>query len=232
MTKTAPALTTVLTAALALSAAACASDATPATNPPEANGAPSNDTAMCATPAQRDIVTEFYATRAGAPPPIAERALHMPEQVITSALTSEYAVSASAENFHAVWTSAENWEGWVSHIIAKNGNHMKFPSPVSEYRENTRGDAYFDVKPEERWLGLDGHFRPDLMTAIYAINMPGGADREGATRAVIFYDRSGESILGLYATIAGEPQTEQRVDEFQATWDLIAALPTACPSDG
>lgn len=222
--------TLTLTAALALGLTACAANAAPVANSDaSANAALTPDTAMCATPAQRDIVTEFFATRAGAPPPIAERALHMPEQVITSGLSDEFAVSASAENFHAVWTSAENWDGWVTHIIAKNGNHMKFPSPISHYRENTRGDAYYDVKPEERWLGMDAHFRPDLMTAIYAINLPGDDGRPGATRAVIFYDRSGESIVGLYATIAGEPQTEQRAAEFQATWDIIASLPTACP---
>jgi putative heme iron utilization protein len=183
------------------------------------------DDAFCATAEQRRAVAKFYETRPGAPPPIAERMLNMPEQTVVSALPPDRAVMSSGEHFDAIWQSMTHWEGWATFILTRSGSLFKFPSPVSKPQANVRGDAFYDVKPVERGAGLDGHLRVDLVRAIGAVKLPG---RGEMTRAILFYDAAGQAVFGVYASIAGEGTTPARIEEFERTWALLASLPAFC----
>jgi putative heme iron utilization protein len=181
--------------------------------------------AFCATPQQKAIISKFYASQPGAPPPMAERTLSIPEQVVVTALPPERAAMTQGEQFAAVWKSLEQWRGSPTFIVTRNGSVLKFPSSVPQHRPHTRDDGLFDFKPTAPGSGLEGHLRPELIRGIGAINLPGRGD---ATRAVLFFDAAGQSVFGVYATLVGESQAPQLIADFDLTWALIASLPTFC----
>ncbi len=182
----------------------------------------------CATPAQRDAIQAFAARAPGAPPPIGSRVLDLPEMTYVSGLYGGSAQGTDAHLFKQIWDSIAQWEGTVTFLLTAGGDHVfKFYDPVSAWAPNTRGDAFFDIKPEHKGVdGVDAHIRADLISAIYAVDLPG---RGGATQGVLFFGDDGRSVFGVYAQIAGEPMPAARAAQFDETFALIAGLPPVCP---
>ena len=72
--------------------------------------------------------------------------------------------------------------------------------------------------------GLGGHLRPDLLGAIYAVNLKGP---EGPMRGVTFMDQKGEGVFGVYLPESREPSAAL-VAQFDRTQALMAAMPRLC----
>jgi len=185
----------------------------------------------CATPEQQAAVRSFYAALPSAPPLVARRHMKLAEEIVSSGLPTEYATGVSGEHFKAVWDSLSAWPV-AFFIMDQKGWIMKFEAPVPSLLGNKRDDAFTDVKAPGA-NGLISHIRPDLVTSIHAVALPGGMGRdgkmrEGMTRAVIFYDASKESVMGLYASLAGEDLNKAAIPAFEKTMALMRTLPQVC----
>lgn len=187
--------------------------------------------ATCASAQQSADVRAFYKSLPSAPPLVARRHMNLPEEIVSSALDSEHATGVSGQHFNAVWKSLSEWP-YGFFILDQKGWILKFQAPVPPLLGNARKDAFTDVKaPGEN--GLISHLRPDLVSSIHAVTLPGGLGRdgkmrEGMTRAVIFYDASGESVFGIYASLAGEALPTEAIPAFEKTLSLMRALPQVC----
>lgn len=187
--------------------------------------------ATCATPEQAAAVRSFYTALPSAPPLVARRHMNLAEEVVSSGLPAEYATGVSGAHFKAVWDSVAEWPV-AFFIMDQKGWIMKFEGPVPALLGNKRNDAFTDVKAPGA-NGLISHIRPDLVTSIHAVELPGGKGRdgktrEGMTRAVIFYDASQESVFGLYASLAGEDLNKAAIPAFEKTMALMRTLPQVC----
>lgn len=187
---------------------------------------------VCAAPAQAEAVRQFYRELPSAPPLVARRHMKTQEELVVSALPPEMAVGVGGEHFASVWASLAEWpHGFF--IFDQKGWIWKFQAPVPPLLGNKRSDEFTDVKvPGPQ--GLVSHLRPDRVTSIYAVTLPGGLgrdgkDRPGATRAVIFFDESRESVFGIYASIAGDDLPADAVAAFERTLALMRTLPAHCP---
>lgn len=185
----------------------------------------------CATPEQASAVQEFYAALPSAPPLVARRHMNLAEEIVAAGLAPGHATGVNGAHFGVVWDSLADWP-FGFFILDQSGWIMKFQAPVPALLGNTREDTFTDVKaPGEN--GLVSHFRPDLVTSIHAVALPGGLGRdrrmrEGMTRAVIFYDASRESVFGVYASLAGESLPADPVPAFEKTMALMRTLPQVC----
>ena len=185
----------------------------------------------CASPEQAASVRAFYASLPSAPPLVAHRHMNIAEEIVSSGLSSEHAAGVSGTHFKAVWESLAAWPRGIF-ILDQNGWILKFDAPVPPLLGNQRKDAFTDVKVAGE-SGLISHFRPDLVTSIHAVALPGGMGRdgkmrEGMTRAVIFYDASRESVFGIYASLAGENLPADAIPAFEKTMALMRTLPQVC----
>lgn len=176
----------------------------------------------CASAAEMKAVRAFYAQLPSAPSLVARRHMKLPEEIVASDLPAEQAASVGGAYFKAVWDSLSQWPV-AFFIMDQKGWIMKFEAPVPALLGNQRKDDFTDVKaPGES--GLISHIRPDLVTSIHAVALPrGGVGRDGRmragmTRAVIFYDASRESVLGLYASLAGEELNAAAIRPSKGRW--------------
>lgn len=187
---------------------------------------------VCATAEQAAAIRQFYRELPSAPPIVARRHMRSQEELVASGIRPEQAVGVGGEHFEAVWRSVSEWpRGFF--ILDQKGWILKFEAPVPPLLGNARKDEFVDVKVPGA-QGLVSHMRPDRVTSIYAVELPGGKgrdgkDRQGATRAVIFFDDSRESVFGIYASVAGEDLPADAIPGFERTVALMRALPPHCP---
>lgn len=80
---------------------------------------------------------------------------------------------------------------------------------------------------ERRGGGIAGHLRPDLYTAIYALDIPGKDG--GSLLGVSFLDASGAAVFSVFVPGEGAPPTESALRQFRETAALMRALPGLCP---
>lgn len=186
---------------------------------------------LCATPTQAAQISSFYEKLPSAPPLVAHRHMKLPEELIASGIPATYGTGVSGTHFSEVWASLSNWP-FGFFIMDQKGWIMKFQAPLPPLLGNVRKDEFVDAKaPGEN--GLISHLRPDRVTSIYAVALPGGLGRDGktrdgVTRAVIFYDDSGESVFGVYASLAGEDLPADALASFDVTMALMRTLPQRC----
>ena len=152
---------------------------------------------MCATAAQVKQVREHYAANPGAMPAIATRELKLPDALIASALPPDQVYGTTGAGFIPVWESMMAWDSPVV-IVIKSGSVIEIRGKIAEGTPS-KVSNYFNV--EEEGLGMGGHLRPDLMTAIYAVDLPTKA-ANAPLRGILFFDGAGETVFGVYA--AGE----------------------------
>ena len=74
--------------------------------------------------------------------------------------------------------------------------------------------------------GMSGHLRPDLVSAIYAVSLPG---KDETLRGVLFYDQAGEIAFGVYVPGEGDTPPDSLISSFEATQASIQNLPSICP---
>lgn len=164
----------------------CADAAPAAMTAPAAAPAAAAPAAMpqCASAADAARVAAVYAT---GPAPLTYQAaaqLKLSEATVASAIPVDKAVGTGNANFAAVWESLTHWDGALF-LLVRNGSVLEISSAVSTGTPSTKS-KFFNLGHEG---AVSGHLRPDLFSAIYALQLPA---REGATRGVMFYDVKGE----------------------------------------
>jgi len=185
--------------------------------PPAAAGLPP----WCASPAQVARVAPLYAANPVPPPFMTAGQLGLPEGVVASSLPADQALGVAGARFPEVWQSLQGWDQALT-LVLKGGNVFEIHGRIPPGEPSTRSQ-FFNLKNDGD--GLAGHLRPDLVGAIYAVNLVG---REGPMRGLSFVDQQGESLFGVYLPEGRDP-TPALVAQFQRTWNLLAAMPRACP---
>lgn len=198
-------------------------------------GAASNATAnddLCASYFDKQIVRNNffgYGGNPASPPPIPSHDLRLIETKVVSSLSRRQAVGAPAtrERFAEVWKSIDAWgaDKNVNLVVTVDGWHaFAFPSKVPITQPSDGGDFY-DIYADNG-EGVHTHINPDLLSYIYAINLPANNGR--ALRNVSFYDKKGDLVFAIHATEAGKEEDPDLIKAFDKTWSVIAAMPAAC----
>jgi putative heme iron utilization protein len=195
-----------------------------AADPPKADPA-QTAAPMCATAAQVKQVREHYAASPGAMPAIATRTLKLPDALIASALPAEQAYGTTGAGFIPVWESLMTWDNPVT-IIIKSGSVLEVRGKIGKGTPS-KVSNYFNV--EESGPGLGGHLRPDLVTAIYAVDLPTKA-ANAPLRGILFFDGTGETVFGVFAAgeAEGQPASPALVAQFEKTRSLVKSMPRVC----
>jgi len=196
-----------------------------AADPPAKAPAPQAAAPMCATAAQAKQVQDHYAANPGAMPAIATRALKLPDAVIASALPPDQVHGTSGAGFIPVWESMMAWDNPVV-IIIKSGSVLEVRGKIGKGTPS-KVSNYFNV--EESGPGMGGHLRPDLVTAIYAVNLPTKA-AEAPLRGILFFDGAGETVFGVFAAgeAEGSPASPTLVAQFEQTRALVKSMSRIC----
>lgn len=176
--------------------------------------------ALCATAEQKALIAPLYAGSPVPAPFMAARKLGLPEAVIASALPVAQATGVSAAEFSKVWESLQGWDQALT-LVLKGDNVFEIHGRIPPGAPSTRS-AFFNLKADS--AGLGGHLRPDLLGAIYAVNLKGP---EGPMRGVTFMDQKGEGVFGVYLPESREP-SPALVAQFDRTQALMAAMPRVC----
>ena len=191
----------------------------------------SNASPVCATPAQRVFIQDYYtAKRPGVPLPVPSRYFEVPEFVVASALPADISVgtAASPDVVRTVWSSIEAWgaDSKVTLVISPTSQHaFAFPSLVPVQQPNPN-PGYISVYADSG-NGVHSHLQLNRVAAIYAVDLP--TDKpEFRTRGVSFFGADGHLIVGVYASIREGAFEQRAVDGFAATQTLIRSMPRLC----
>lgn len=179
----------------------------------------------CATATQVSAVRAAFAKPTPPPPFAAALELKMPEALVVSALPAEQAYGVAATHFQTVWKSLETWDQAVF-VVMKGGNVFESYGKVFA-GEPSKRSKFFNLHGEG--AGMSGHLRPDLLSSIYVMALPG---KEAVMRGVMFYDAAGEAAFGVYIPGEGAPPSAALVKQFEATAEEIRALPSICAKPG
>jgi putative heme iron utilization protein len=176
----------------------------------------------CATPEQAKTIAGLYATKPHKQTFMAAAELKVPESVIASGLPAGMAVGVAGSEFQKVWAALQEWE-LATTLLRQGGHVFEVVSRIPAGKMSDRpGSKFFNL---EHSTALNGHLRPDLVGAIYAVKLEGG---EGPLRAVLFLDQAGESTFGVF-TGEGGNQPPAVAAQFEKTWALLKTLTPACP---
>ena len=181
---------------------------------------------VCATAAQAGQVAAAYvdASRPPALPALAATRLAVPEAVVLSALQPAVAAGASAAGFQQVWKSLQAWDEAVT-LVLKGGSVFEIRGRIPAGIPSEKSQ-FFNLQSEG--AGLGGHLRPDLLGALYAVNL---VNAKGSVRGVTFVDPRGEGVFGVYLPEGAEPSAAL-LAQFEATRALITSLPRVCGPAG
>ncbi len=175
---------------------------------------------LCATDAQRAAIQAAMADPAKPAPYRVAAKLAVPEATVQSALApSSYGIDAS--HFRSVWTSLTAWEEAVT-VVMKNGHIFETHGRIPE-GEPSKRSQFFNLKSEA--AGMHGHLRPDLLSAIYVMELPIGDETQ---RGVLFYDKQGDIAFGVYLPGEGHTPSATALQQFAATRSLIQQQPSIC----
>jgi len=176
---------------------------------------------LCATADQAAKVREAYATPPASPTFMAAGRLGVTEAVVLSALAGKATTGTTGAAFHPVWESLQAWEDATA-VVVKGGNVIEVRGRIPAGEPSAKSQ-FFNLKQEG--AGLGGHLRPDLVGAIYAVELQSA---QGPMRGINFVDVAGESLFGVYLP-EGAGDKPELVAGFARTRDLIAGLPRVCP---
>jgi putative heme iron utilization protein len=176
---------------------------------------------LCAAPKQLPAVRAAFA-KPNPPLPFAvAEELKLPESLVVSALPTEQAYGVDASYFQAVWASLQNWEQSVF-VVMKGGNVFETNGKVFA-GEPSKRSKFFNLHGEG--AGMSGHLRPDLLSSIYVVAIPG---KDSITRGVLFYDTKGDGAFGVFAPGEGGKPSDALVRQFNDTMADMRALPSRC----
>jgi putative heme iron utilization protein len=176
---------------------------------------------QCATPDQTTVVRSAFAKPTPPAPFAAARDLKMPEATVVSALPPAQAYGVDATHFQTVWKSLESWEKSV--FVVMMGGHVFETYGKVFAGEPSKRSNFFNLHGDG--AGMSGHLRPDLLSAIYVLSIPG---KESVMRGVMFYDLQGNAAFGVYVPGEGSKPSDALVAQFEATAAEIRALPARC----
>jgi putative heme iron utilization protein len=180
------------------------------------------ESAVCASPEQAKKVQAAYLEGPGRLPFIVNKALGLTEAQVASALPADQAMGVPNTQFAQVWDSLTKWENALV-LILSGGHTIEVYGPIHKGEPSTRSKN-FNLTPEG--AGMSGHLRPDLVSAIYAVAIPG---KDGAkTRGVMFMDAEGKSAFSAFLPSEGAPPTPAQIAQFEATWTAVKAMPSVC----
>ena len=176
---------------------------------------------LCATPEQAAKVQQLY----GAPPSpltfVGAVKLGLPEAVVVSALPASQAVRTSGAAVEAGVARLQAWDD-ATLVLLKGQNVVEVRVRIPPGAQSTKSQFY-NLKQEG--AGLSGHFRPDLLGAIYAVELTAA---EARIRGVTFIDAEGQNAFGVYLP-EGADQKPAMLAQYEKTRSVIAALPRVCP---
>jgi putative heme iron utilization protein len=152
---------------------------------------------------------------------MAGRELALPEALVASALPRDQAVGVAGSHFAELWNSLTAWPEALF-LLQKSGNVFEVRSPVRPGKPSTRS-KFFNIEGEG--VGLGGHLRPVLISAIYGYAFPG---KEATIRGVMFFDDRGEAAFGAFVGGEGRDATPDELAKWNATWALLRSLPRLC----
>jgi len=175
---------------------------------------------LCASPEQGAMVQALYATVTVPPTFMGATTLGIPEAMLASALSGKQAVGTTGAGFAAVWKSLQEWED-ATVVVLKDGNVFEIRGRIPGGAPSTKSQFY---NLEQDGAGLSGHLRPDLLGAIYALDLPGA---QGPLRGITFLDAAGEGIFGVYLPEGADPKPSL-LAQFENTRAVIAGLPRVC----
>ena len=176
--------------------------------------------AACATTDEVARVVALYSKGPAPMPFQAQEELKLPESTIASALPATLASGIDGSHFRAVWDSLVRWETAMV-MIRKGGNVFEVTTKIVT-GEPSKRSKYFNLGHES---SFSGHLRPDLITSIYAVALPG---REGLARGLFFYDAAGESVFAVFLPGEGATPSAKAIADFEITWALVKSLPARC----
>ena len=175
---------------------------------------------LCASPEQAAMVQALYATAPVPPTFMAATKLGIPEALVASAISGKQVVGTTGAGFEAVWKSLQEWDD-ATVVVLKGGFVLEVRGRIPGGAPSAKS-KFFNLKQDG--AGLGGHLRPDLVGAIYAVDLVGA---EAPLRGVTFLDATGEGIFGVYLPEGANPKPAL-VAQFEKTRAVIAALPRAC----
>jgi putative heme iron utilization protein len=190
----------------------------PAVPAPTAAATPAGNN-HCATPVDAARIRAKYAQSPAPLPFQATRELGLNEAVISSALPDTLSLGVDGSHFRAVYDSVTGW-GEALILIQRGAHVIEVHSPLPAGEPSTRS-KFFNLGEAP----FTGHLRPDLMSAIHLVAIPG---REGLARGVFFYDADGSHVFGAFIGGEGTEPTAQQVTAFEKTWALVKSLPRRC----
>jgi heme iron utilization protein len=183
-----------------------------------------NTASACATSEQAAKVRVLFSGESSPAPFQAAAKLEIPESIVLSSLSPERSIGVPGSEFERVWASLNTWPDAVV-LISKGGHIFEIAGPIPT-GEPSKRSKFFNLKHGPS--GVAGHLRPDLISAIYAVDYVGG---EGPLRGFIFLDLDGQSVFSVFVPKADEKtqQPSPANAEFEKTRALLAAMPQVCP---
>lgn len=175
---------------------------------------------LCANPEQAAKVQALYATDPVPPTFMAATRLGIAEALVASALSGKQAIGTTGAGFDAVWKSLQEWDDATA-VILKGGFVLEVRGGIPGGTPSTKSQ-FFNLKQDG--AGLGGHLRPDLVGAIYAVDLVGA---QAPLRGLTFLDAAGEGIFGVYLP-EGTDAKSPLVAQFEKTRALITSLPRVC----
>lgn len=175
---------------------------------------------LCATAEQAAQVRQLYAAAPVPAPFQAASKLGIPEAIVASALDAKQVTGTSGTGFAAVWSSLQEWED-ATVVLLKAGHVFEVRGRLPGGEPSTKSQ-FFNLKQDG--AGLSGHLRPDLLGAIYAVEVAGA---QGPLRGISFVDAAGDSAFGVFVP-EGSDATSPVIARFEKTRAVIAALPRVC----
>lgn len=178
---------------------------------------------LCATEVQAAQVVSTFENMPGLLPNMVAGQLGITEAAVSSALPSDQAVSAAPEHFDEIWTEMRKWAA-PTFLILKGPHIFEVVSKVGPGGPSDISDFY-NIDDVE---ALRGHVRADLLSAIYALELPG---LEGKIiRGILFYGQEGASDFGVFISGEGPDPSAEDIATFEAIKEMMAAKPAMCPA--
>lgn len=212
--------------AMTLVAGCAVSAADPIDLPMESANLPS-----CANAEVQQIIRGEYLVRwPGDPMPIAARELGLSDFTVTSALPAEMASGAliDSQQLTTVWESINEWgaDTDVELVFSPSSEHAFVLKSKVPMIMDDPDPGYLDVYADEG-RGVHSHIQMSKIVAVYVSTMPTESP-DHFTRAIEFYDDSGVSIIGVYASIKTNDYDPKAVSGFEKTRNLIESWPSIC----
>jgi len=176
---------------------------------------------LCADAQQRKVIQERFKTPERNLVDTLRKELGLSESAILSGLPEERAVGVPGSQFHAVWALLQSWSDAV--VTIRSGGHVLEVHGPIHAGEPSKVSKYFNLAPQGR--GLSGHLRPDLVSAIYAVKLPG---RGGDEHGVIFYDSAGDAAFGVYVPSEYVQSGTEGTRHFGDVRSRMQSMPAVC----